>query len=105
MERNYKIYLWCGCGYELSGPFGVTAFSEDHALEVLSAKLISEGLKGFYETEEEHEKTREFLGITEDEELDGDYGWYYVDGTMEGAPYPIWIRSENMKIIDCGLAD
>ena len=60
MERNYKIYLWCGCGYELSGPFEVTAFSENHALEVLSAKLISEGLKGFYETEEEHKKKRSF---------------------------------------------
>lgn len=105
MERNYKINLWCGSGYQLSGPFEVTAFSEDHALEVLSARLISEGLTGLYETDEEHEKTREFLGITEDEELEGNYGWCYVDGTMEGAPYPIWIRTENMEIIDCGLAD
>ena len=105
MDRVYEIYLWCGSGYVLSGPFKVKAFSEEHSLEVLSEQLIREGLTGLYETEEEHQKTREYFGITEEEEEEGDYGWLYVDGTMEGAKYPIWIRTENMQIVDCGLAD
>ncbi|MBP5457288.1 MAG: hypothetical protein J6Y37_12380 [Paludibacteraceae bacterium] len=99
MEKTYEIGLWSGAGYCVS-EFEVTAFSEDHALEVLSERLIREGLTGLYETDEEHEKTREWLGITEDEELEGNYGWCYVDGTMEGAPYPIWVRTENMKIVE-----
>lgn len=74
--------------------FYVRADSEKSALEALSAYLIKEGLTSYYYTEDEYADYLSRAGISEEE----DTSYIYLDGTMEGAPYPIYLLSENLSI-------
>lgn len=95
------FYLWSGAGYSLDGPFSVSSDilkknDTETAIELLATKLIEEKQHRFYLTQEQYEKMCERCGYNPD---DGDMeGWIYVDGTMEGAPYPIYLRIENARI-------
>ena len=91
--KHYIISIWSGEGYTLS-PFEIEADDEDQALERLSQKLIEEKLTELFQTAQEHKDLYEWLEIDEDE----DESHIYVDGTSEGADYPIWINSENLTI-------
>lgn len=97
MEKNYKFYLWCGAGYTLDGPFEVVADSTEQAIERLVAMLIKNGWCGYYQTEEEYAKFAEWAGVDSSEEIEG---WLYVDASMEGAPYPVYLNVMNMEIIE-----
>ncbi len=98
-----NFYLWSGSGYCLDGPFSVSdeLLKKDDlqfALELLSAYLIENKETAYYLTEEEYSALCDKCGYNPDEH-DGDdlEGWCYVDGTMEGAKYPIYIRTENLR--------
>lgn len=94
--KEYKICLWSGIGYHLDA-FNISAYSEQHAIEVLVAELIADGNTQFFETEED------FYALVDDGDVfiigeDCYEGWMYVDATREGAPYPVFLRTENMNI-------
>ena len=89
----YRVLLWPGSGYALSA-FYVRADSSEEALDVLSRLLIKKGLSSYYLTEEEYQRYLADAKISEEE----DTAYIYVDGTMEGADYPIHLLSENMRI-------
>ena len=94
--KEYKIGLWRGIGYHLD-EFNISAYSEQHAIEVLVAELITDGNTQFFETEED------FYALVDDGDVfiigeDCYEGWMYVDATSEGAPYPVFLRTENMSI-------
>ena len=89
----YRVLLWPGRGY-YRDVFYVKADSEESALEALSAYLIKEGLTSYYYTEDEYADYLSEAGISEEE----DTSYIYIDGTMEGAPYPIYLLSENLSI-------
>lgn len=89
----YRVLLWPGRGY-FRDVFYVRADSEESAMEALSAYLIKEGLTSYYYTEDEYADYLSRAGISEEE----DTSYIYLDGTMEGAPYPIYLLSENLGI-------
>ena len=89
----YRVLLWPGRGYS-RGVFYVRANHEQAALEALSAYLIKEGLTSYYYTEDEYADYLSRAEISEEE----DTSYIYLDGTMEGAPYPIYLLSENLGI-------
>lgn len=100
MKCNFL--LWPGEGYCLAGPF--TVESEllhhddlEHACELLAAKLIENNETDYYLTEEEYCNFCEEIGHNLEEIQDDLEGWLYVDGTMEGAPFPVYLRTENMR--------
>lgn len=96
MEHKYEIHLWPGMGYWLT-KFECTAFSEEQAMEIIAAQLIDEGKSAYYMTWDE-------LLEAKDEECEDEVeyaeslGYMYVDGTMEGAKYPIFVNMENAII-------
>lgn len=91
MEKMYSVFVWCGSGYFLSR-YDVNATCEEHALEIATVQIINEGAKGLYFTEDEATEICD-CDPFEDESL------IYVDATMDGAPYPVYLRSENLKIM------
>lgn len=89
----YRVLLWPGQGYSRD-VFYVRANSAESALEALSAYLIKEELISYYYTMDEYADYLSQAGISEEE----DDSYIYLDGTMEGAPYPIYLFSENLGI-------
>ena len=86
--NTYTVAAWPGAGYFVH-PETVKAESEEEALEIYSRIITDEGRKDLYLTPEE---------VPEEDEESGLY--IYVDGTMSGARYPIYLRSENLRIIE-----
>ena len=86
--NTYTVAAWPGAGYFVH-PETVTAKSEEEALEIYSRIITEKGLSGLYLLPSE---------LTEEDEESGLY--IYVDGTMSGARYPIYLRSENLRIIE-----
>lgn len=86
--NTYTVAAWPGTGYFVH-PETVTADSEEEALEIYCHIIIDDGRKGLYLTPEE---------VTEEDEESGEY--IYVDGTMSGANYPVYLRTENLRIIE-----
>lgn len=86
--NTYTVAAWPGTGYFVH-PETVTADSEEEALEIYCRIIIDDGRKGLYLTPEE---------VTEEDEESGEY--IYVDGTMSGANYPVYLRTENLRIIE-----
>ena len=91
---NYTVSLWPGSGYGLY-PVSVNADCEEQAIEKAACEVIRNEAKSFYLTEHEYEAYLNGLGI--DEEQDEYY--MYVDATMEGAPFPVYLMIMNAKII------
>lgn len=94
---NYEIGLWPGMGYWLS-THKVTAECAEQALEILAKRLIADGHTSLYLTAEDVDVDAEREGMDVDEYAES-CNLVYVDGTMEGAAYPIYLRGENLKII------
>ena len=87
MEK-YTITQYIGAGCD-EHEETVMADSEEEALEIYSRIIIDDGRKDLYLTPEE---------VTEEYEESGLY--IYVDGTMSGAKYPVYLRTENLRIIE-----
>lgn len=86
---NYKIGLWPGFGYTLEEFKVSDAYNEIDALEKLVAELTETGEGEGYL----------WRKVEEDDEVDEvEEGWVYIDATMEGASFPVYLRIENMKI-------
>ena len=86
--NTYTVAAWPGAGYFVH-PETVTAESEEEALEIYSRIIIDKGRKDLYLTPEE---------VSEEDEESGEY--IYVDGTMSRAKYPVYLRAENLRIIE-----
>ena len=86
--NTYTVAAWRGAGYFVH-PETVKAESEEEALEIYCRLIIDEGRKDLYLTPEE---------VPEEYEESGEY--IYVDGTMSGARYPIYLRKENLRIFE-----
>lgn len=85
--NTYTVAAWPGSGYFVH-PETVRAESEEEALEIYSRIITEEGFFSLYRMPEE---------LTEEDKESGEY--LYVDGTMSGARYPIYLRSENLRIM------
>lgn len=95
--KAFKVCLWCGFGYALDA-FEVEATCEENALDLVVTDLVNNDRNAFFMTDEEMNEARaagEVYELNEDEVE----GWMYWDATLEGANCPVWIRSENMKIV------
>ena len=86
--KTYTVAAWPGAGYFVH-PETIKADSEEEALEIYCRIIIDKGRKDLYLTPEE---------VTEEDEESGEY--IYVDGTMSGAKYPVYLRAENLRIIE-----
>lgn len=84
--NTYTVAAWPGAGYFVH-PETVRAESEEEALEIYSRIIIDKGLFSLYLLPSE---------VMEEDEESGEY--IYVDGTMSGAKYPVYLRSENLRI-------
>lgn len=94
-QANYKVSIWPGSGYTVT-PFAVTADDETQALEKVASQLIKEGKHEYFITDDEY--IRMFADeLAKDPEFSSDQ-YIYIDGTTEGAEYPIYINAENLKI-------
>lgn len=92
--------LWPGSGYCLDGPFPVSSDllqrdNLEYAVELLAAYLTANNLTDYYMTPDEYESFCASIGY--DTDCDDLEGWLYVDGTMEGAKFPIYLNIENMR--------
>ena len=85
--KTYTVAAWPGAGYFVH-PETIKADSEEEALEIYCRIIIDDGRKDLYLTPEE---------VTEEYEESGEY--IYVDGTMSGAAYPVYLRAENLIIL------
>ena len=86
--NTYTVAAWPGAGYFVH-PETIKADSEEEALEIYSRIIIDEGFSSLYLLPEE---------VAEEDEESGEY--IYVDGTMSGAAYPVYLRAENLQIIE-----
>lgn len=86
--NTYTVAAWPGAGYFVY-PETVTAESTEEALEIYCRIIIDKGLFRLYLLPEE---------VPEEYEESGEY--IYVDGTMSGARYPIYLRKENLRIFE-----
>lgn len=84
--NTYTVAAWPGGGYFVH-PETIKADSAEEAIEIYCRIIIEEGRGDLYLTPEE---------VTEEDEESGIY--IYVDGTMSGAKYPVYLRSENLRI-------
>ena len=92
----YEVDLWPGYGYGLYAQ-RVTADSDEQALELACSSIIKNNFKELYLTQDEVDELAESYGQTTDDYAD-EAALCYVDGTMEGAPFPIYVRFENLGI-------
>lgn len=97
MEKTFNVYLWRGCGYGLDC-FSACASSEEEALDKVVTEVIAAGYTDFYMSEEDMEQAISDGDVYAFPDFDEVAGWTYIDATMEGAPYPVWLRTENLKI-------
>lgn len=92
MEREYSIYLWRGCGYILD-EFKALGTCEEDAIDNLVTKLVNENIgKNVYWS------TIEELESQYSEEYIEELGYIYIDATMSGANFPIYLFAREMKI-------
>ena len=85
--NTYTVAAWPGAG-NFVHPETVRAKSEEKALEIFCRRIIDKGFFSLYSLP---------LELTEEEKESGKY--IYVDGTMSGAKYPVYMRSENLIIL------
>lgn len=86
--NTYTVAAWPGAG-NFVHPETVRAKSEEKALEIFCRRIIDKGFFSLYSLP---------LELTEEERESGKY--IYVDGTMNGAKYPVYLRTENLRIIE-----
>lgn len=93
--KNFNVYLWCGRAYLLDR-FSALADCEEQAIDVVVTELIEKGYTDYYLTEREFEELFEDE-LKENPEFESDQ-YIYVDATMEGAKFPVYLLVENMRI-------
>lgn len=84
--KKYTImqYIGIGCGqYEET----FKADNDEEALEIYCRRIIEKGYKRLYRNVDE---------VTEEDEDSGEY--IYVDGTMIGAKYPVYLPCYDIRI-------
>lgn len=91
--ENYNFYVWPGSGYCLD-TFNASGSCLEDALENLVCDLITHGETSYFVTCEEMDRLRAEWGVDEDQDPEG---YLYIDATMNGAPYPVYLHIENMK--------
>lgn len=84
--NTYTVAAWPGAGYFVHPE---TIKADSAALEIYCRAIIDEGRRDLYLTPEE---------VTEEDEESEEY--IYVDGTMSGAKYPVYLRTENLRIFE-----
>lgn len=99
MKKNWTIGLWPGSGYLLT-QFHVAASCLEEALDKIVTELIGGGLTDFYLTESQYRDYLEQTGQDPEENELGDEYYRYIDATMEGAPFPVYLMVANMKAIE-----
>lgn len=84
--KKYTItqYIGAGCGQHEET---FKADNDEEALEIYCRRIINKGLSGLYLLPSE---------VTEEDEESGEY--IYVDGTMSGAKYPVYLPCYNICI-------
>lgn len=92
--NDYIINLWPGAGYYLT-PFNISGTQEEDAIDNLVCELIEKQLTAYYCTCDEMDRLRDEWGLDEEQDLEG---YIYIDATMSGAPYPVYLLIENAKI-------
>lgn len=97
--EQYSVYLWSGRNYDLT-PFDVDAYDADDALDRVAAYVVNNNMRSFFKDEREMAAMFKRLGRRHEDEQDfaEEIGYTYIDATMVGAKYPIYLRTENMKI-------
>lgn len=93
----YEVDLWPGYGYGLYAQ-RVTADSDEQALEIACANIIKNKYRSFYLTTEEVDELAESDGQTADEYAE-EAALCYVDGTMEGAPFPVYVALKTSGFV------
>lgn len=88
--NTYRIVEWPDARYFIHTET-VTAESTEEALEIYSRIITEEGFFSLYRMPAE---------LTEEDKESGEY--IYVNGTMSGARYPIYLRKENLRIFEIG---
>lgn len=86
--NTYTVAAWPGAG-NFVHPETVRAKSEEKALEIFCRRIIDKGFFSLYSMPVE---------LTEEDKESGKY--IYVDGRMSGAKYPVYMRAENLRIIE-----
>lgn len=93
--KKFNVMLWPGAGYFLN-TFNIDAKDEYQALDIVVSELISKKLTEYYMTEEEYSVFfRDELKVNPEFESDQ---YCYIDATLEGAEYPVYLLVENMRI-------
>lgn len=87
---TFEFNLWPGIGPFLSPAFSVEADCLEQAFERLAAQLIDKDERGLYIDEAE---AAEMMTLNGWDEMPED-AYMYIDGTMEGARFPIYISTE-----------
>lgn len=93
--KKYNVMLWSGRGYILD-VFNAEAENEYQALDIVVTELINKGLTAYYLTEEEYNELFKDE-INNNPEFESDQ-YCYIDATIEGAEYPVYLLVENMRI-------
>ena len=89
MEKNFKISLGCGLACYT---YNFIAGCIDEALELLTKQLIEEESTALYMDPDEF--YNEYPDVEDESEVD----YLYIDGTMSGAPHPVYIPTSQMYI-------
>ncbi len=108
--RLFIVSVWCGAGYALNQfeVYGnddiekilekVVAYAEDNCSEILlDPDEVYESISMDFE-EEFNEYIKENPNENEDTFIADYFEYMYIDGTMEGASQPYYIRTENLRI-------
>lgn len=93
--KSFKIFLWCGSGYMLDEFFAM-AENEYQALDIVLTDIIEKGYTSYFLTETEYEELFK-EELEENPEFESEQ-YMYIDATMEGAEYPVYLLVENMRI-------
>ena len=90
MTTIFEFNLWPGLGLFLSPAFSVEAECLEQAFERLAVLLIDRDERNYYIDEAE---ATEMIALNGWDEMPEDV-YMYIDGTTEGARFPIYIRTE-----------
>lgn len=99
MKKNWTIGLWPGSGYLLT-QFHAVASCLEEALDRITVELIDKGLTDYYLTESQYGNYLKLTGQDPEENGLRDEYYLYIDATMEGAPFPVYLMVANMKVIE-----
>ena len=86
--NTYTVAAWPGAG-NFVHPETVRAESEENALKIFCRRIIEKGFFSLYSLPSE---------LTKEDKENGKY--IYIDATTRWGKYPVYMRSENLLIIE-----